>query len=98
MSKLPAREQKFLELVGYYEMVKDKAEEVRKELEAVMVDLGEETYLQDPTSLVVYKVVSPKGTFVPYRSVDYVRTALEGERAGTLSKKEAEEQGFTLKK
>jgi hypothetical protein len=42
-------------------------------------------------------VVKPKGTFTYFKDLDYVRTAQEGERAGTLSKKEAESLGFALK-
>lgn len=40
---------------------------------------------------IVYKLVEPEGHFVKYRKLSYVRTKREGERAGTLSKKEADE-------
>lgn len=92
------KQAKFLELASYLEQLKDKTEEVRKELDDVMHALGLDTYVQDSITQVVYKIVSPKGTFVPNRTIDYVRTALDSERAGTLSKKEAMDQGFVLKK
>lgn len=89
---------KFLETVKYYEELKVKMDEVRTELNTLMVELGTGTTFQDPLTLAVYRVVKPNGTFVYYKDLDYVRTALEGERAGTLSKKEAESLGFVLKK
>ena len=92
------KQAKFLELAKYYEQLKEKVDEVRTELTATMLDLGIGSVLQDPHTLTVYKVVKPTGTFMYYRDVDYVRTALEGERAGTLSKKEAESLGFVLSK
>jgi hypothetical protein len=92
------QQKKFLELAKYHEQLKDKLDEVRKELEASMTDLGLGTVLQDPETLTVYKMVKPTGRFIYYYDIDYVRTAQEGERAGTLSKKEAEALGFMLKK
>lgn len=89
---------RFLELAKYQEELKGKLDEVRQELTSLMTELGIGTYIQDNDSLAVYKVVKPQGTFMYYKDIDYVRTALEGERAGSLSKKEAEEAGFTLKK
>jgi predicted transcriptional regulator len=91
------KQAKFLELAKKQERLKEIQDEVRTELNSVMTELGYGTTLQDPTTLAVYKIVKPNGTFTYYRDVDYVRTALEGERAGTLSKKEAESLGFVLK-
>lgn len=90
--------EKFLELVKYHEQLKEKQDEVRTELEAVMLDLGYNFALQDSSTLTVYKIVKPTGIFTYYKDITYIRTALEGERAGTLSKKEAESLGFVLKK
>jgi hypothetical protein len=90
--------QKFLDIAKYYEQLKEKMDEVREDLVKAMGELGVGTYAQDSETNVVYKIVKPTGTFVYYKDLDYVRTALEGERAGSLSKKEAEEQGFVLKK
>lgn len=91
------KQAKFLELAKYSEQLKEKSDEVRKELNQVMQELGYDVVLQDPDTLTVYKLVKPNGTFMYYRDIDYVRTAQIGERAGTLSKKEAEALGFVLK-
>lgn len=93
------KQAKFLELAKYFEELKDKLSETGEQLNAVMKDLGIDTYVQDPETLIVYKVIKPTGTFVEYREIGYKRTAKEGERGGTvLAKKEAEEAGFILKK
>jgi len=92
------KQKKFLELAKYSEQLTDKRNEVLKELEAVMLELGVNTYLQDEETLAVYKVIEPTGIFVGFKKIDYKRTAFEGERQGSLSKKEAEEKGFYLKK
>jgi hypothetical protein len=92
------KQAKFLELAKYYEQLKEKIDEVRTEMDGVMRDLGIGTTFQDPDTLTVYRVVKPQGRFVYYHELDYVRTAQEGERAGSLSKKEAEGLGFVLKK
>lgn len=90
---------KFVELATQIETMRDALSAKHEELEAVMKELGVDTYVQDPATLLVYKIVKPTGTFMYYRDIDYKRTAKEGERGGTvLAKKEAEEQGFNLKK
>jgi hypothetical protein len=89
--------EKFLTLAKYEEQLLEKLSEVRIELTAVMSDLKEGTYLQDLTTLAVYKIIKPKGVFTHFRDLDYVRTSLEGETRGSLSKKEAESLGFSLK-
>lgn len=89
---------RFLALAKQSEQLRDQLDQVREELNAAMADLGVGKLLQDPETGTVYKVVKPQGTFIYYRDIDYVRTAQEGERAGTLSKKEAEAAGFVLKK
>lgn len=89
---------KFLELVKEYEQVKKNLKESSDLLDSVMANLRMGSYFQDPTTLAVYHIVAPTGTFVPFRSVSYERTALEGETKGSLSKKEAVEKGFYLGK
>ena len=96
--QLEAGKAKFVELCKYLEQLKEKTDEVRTELTTVMTLLGMGSTAQDPLTLAVYKIVKPTGTFTYYKDIDYVRTALEGERAGSLSKKEAESLGFALKK
>ena len=91
--------EKFVELAKKYEKQQEEISATREELTAVMAALGVDTYAQDPETLAVYKIIKPLGTFTYYRDIDYKRTALEGERGGTvLAKKEAEEAGFILKK
>lgn len=92
------KEQKFLELAKKYEALQDQMELVREELFSSMRELGVGTYVQDPETMAVHKITKPTGTFTYFRDVDYVRTALEGEARGSLSKKEAQEKGFTLSK
>lgn len=98
---MDAKQGKFLELARYYEELKEKLSEVSEQLTVAMKDLGFDTYVQDPESHVVYKIVKPTGTFVEYKEVSFKRTLKEGEKGGgatVLAKKEAEEQGFNLKK
>ena len=92
------KQAKFLELAKYSEQLKEKQSEVYSELNALMLELGLNTMFQDPDTLVVYKVIKPTGTFTYYKDLDYARTSMEGERSGSLSKKQAEEAGFVLKK
>lgn len=92
------KEEQFIKLAKEYETQKDLAETIREELEQSMLALGYDKYAQDPETGAVYKTVKPEGTFVAYRNITFKRTALDGERGGTvLSKKEAEEAGFNLK-
>lgn len=88
----------FLQAVLDYESLKKDLEDARTKLEACMLALGFDAYVQNPGTGTVYKVVKPNGTFVHFKDIEYVRTAQEGERAGTLSKKEAEGAGFILRK
>lgn len=92
------REMKFIEIAKKYEELQEQMKAVREELEATMNTLGTGTYAQDPDTGLVYKITKPTGTFMFYRDIDYVRTAKATERAGTLSKKEAEEAGFVVLK
>ncbi len=95
------KEEKFVELARYYEELKERLNAVREELDSVMLDLNCDHYVQDPSTLAVYKIYKPQGTFVSFRNLDYKRTSLEGEKGGgstVLSKKEAQEAGFILTK
>ena len=93
------KEQAFIELAKKMEKQAEEMNATREALNAAMAELGLNTYAQDQETGAVYKVIKPLGTFTYYRDIDYKRTALEGERGGTvLSKKEAEEAGFALKK
>jgi hypothetical protein len=90
--------EKFLMLAKQLEEQIDALNKTREELTQTMTELQIGTYIQDPDTLAVYKIVEPNGTFTYYRKIDYKRTALEGEKGGNpLSKKEALEVGFILK-
>ena len=92
---------KFLELAKKSEKLLDEYKKNQAELEAEMISIGLEKYIQDPETMAVYKIHVPSGTFMPYKQIDYKRTNVGDEKAGgpsVLSKKEAEEQGFSLKK
>jgi hypothetical protein len=93
-----SKQARFLELAKRYEDLKEEVDQVRTEMNASMLELGYNITLQDPLTLAVYKIVKPMGTFTYYRDVDYVRTVLEGEVKGSLSKKEAESLGYILSK
>ena len=91
--------EKFVELAKKMESQQKEINVTRDELTAVMTALGIDTYAQDPETLAVYKIIKPNGTFMYYKDIDYKRTALEGEKGGTvLAKSEAQEAGFILKK
>jgi len=92
------KQEKFLNESKQMESLQEQINALREQLAATMVDLGIGTLLQDPETSLVYKIVKPNGTFMFYKDIDYTRTAKATERAGTLSKKEAEEAGFTVLK
>jgi hypothetical protein len=82
----------FVKLAKELEALDDQRNAKREELEAAMKELGVDSYARDPQTGAVYKIIKPAGTFISFRDIDYKRTALEGERGGTvLAKKEAEE-------
>lgn len=89
---------KFLSLATEFEVLKEQYKKKQEELNSVMADLGIGAIFQDAETGLVFKIVKPSGTYVSFKEIDYVRTAKEGEKAGSLSKKEAEEKGFDLKK
>jgi hypothetical protein len=89
---------KFLEVSKKYEQQKEDLKKTSEELTNLMKDIGIDTYIQDPSTLAVYKIVKPEGHFVFYKELDYNRTTIGDEKRGSLSKKEAQEQGFVLLK
>lgn len=92
---------KFLELAKKSEKLLEEYNKNQVELEAEMISIGLEKYIQDPETMAVYKIHVPNGTFISFKQIDYKRTNMEGEKSGgpsVLAKKEAEEQGFSLKK
>jgi hypothetical protein len=92
------QEKRFFELAKYYEQLKEQMKKVRSELDTVMEGLGVNTYHQDPETMAVYRISVPNGTFVEFKTISYDRTKLGSEARGSLSKKEAEDNGFVLSK
>lgn len=87
------------QFAGEVEDLKNQLKYKQTQLEQVLVKLGVNTYHQDPVNDVVYKIYKPEGTFISFKSIDYKRTSLPGETGkNPLSKKEASEQGFVVKK
>jgi len=89
---------KFLELAKKSEELSEQKSKIMEELDAVMLQLNYIHSLQDPETGIVYQIVQPTGRFVHFKTVDYIRTKKEGERAGSLSVKKAEELGFVVSK
>jgi len=87
-------QRRLFELTADIESLKKQQVKNYEELNQVLSMLGIGSYHQDPITKVVYKVVVPSGTFVEYKTIGYERTAFNGEKRGTLSKKEAKEAGF----
>lgn len=91
-------EARFLALAGLVEGLSEKLSTARTEMTEVLNKLGVDSYLQDPATKLVYKVIEPTGTFTAFYKIGYKRTAKPGEKGGTLlAKSEAEEAGFILK-
>jgi len=88
--------QKCLEIIKKYEDLKDQMKKARLELNQALTEIGVGSYFQDPESKIVVKVVEPTGTFIEFHKISYERTSKPTEKRGSLSKKEATEQGFEL--
>lgn len=88
----------FLFLAKKQEKLKEELSQISAELTNTMLSMEVGSAFQDPETLAVYKIVKPKGTFMYYKDLDYVRTSLGDESSGTLSKKEALSLGFVLSK
>ena len=65
-------------------------------LKAVAEETGIGNFFQDESDGVVYKIVVPTGRYVKFDTVGYVRTRRGDEKQGTLSQKEAKENGFDV--
>lgn len=75
--------------------IKKFFEEYEAAKEAVRQELGLDKYWQDEEGI-VYKLTKPTGRFVQYEETALERTRRKGERAGTISLKEAKEAGFEV--
>ena len=90
-------QQKFLELANKKEELITQLKEINPLLEELMLEIGIGRYFQSNEDL-VYKIQEPKGSYVSFTKIEYIRTKRGDEKKGSLSKKEAEEHGFKLKK
>lgn len=81
-----------------YERAKATLEEAKVKLEEALSKLPVNSYFQEPFTGIVYKIVVPKGRFIYFDKLSYERTKLVGETKGSLSIKEAQEQGFYFEK
>ena len=89
---------KFLEISKRIEVLKEEMKALYPTLDELMTEVGVGEIFQDPETMLVYQVIVPKGTFIPFNPIGYVRTKKIGETKGSLSKKDAEAAGFTLAK
>lgn len=87
----------FVELEKQKEEVKKFFQKLKEATEAVRAEIGLNGYFQDNEGT-VYKIVEPKGRFVEYDKLSYVRTRRMNEERGDLSLKEAETAGFAVQK
>ena len=83
-------EAKLVELSFVKDELKKKYEELDKQLEETCTALGIGHIFEDKDGT-VYKVDVPKGSFVSFKHIGFVRTKRGEEKAGTLSVKEAQE-------
>lgn len=90
------KQQKFLELSKQYEALKEQMKEVKPQMQELMKEIGVGEMFQDPETKVVYRIDVPKGTYISFDPINYVRTKKETEKKGSLAKKEATSAGFDL--
>ena len=89
---------KFLALAKQYEDLSEQMKEIKLQMQEAMVELKVDTMFQDAETGLVYKIVVPKGKYMYFDAIDYIRTKKDTEKSGELSKKAAEEAGFVLSK
>lgn len=94
-TKLTAAQRKFVALELRKPEIQKWHEEMQEALAEVEKEIGDGGYFQDANG-VVYKILHPEGKFVYFEKYGYVRTKRDGESRGTLSVKEAREQGFKV--
>lgn len=87
---------KFVNLERKREDVKRYFDELAQATLVLKNEIGLNGMFQDDQGI-VYQVVKPKGKFVSYEDLSYIRTKREGEERGELSVKKAEEAGFKVK-
>ena len=93
----PRWNKQLVELSFKRDELKKQYEELNTQLEEVLTTLGVDSFFQDKDGT-VYKVVVPKGSFISFKHIDYVRTRRGDEKIGSLSLKEAEALMGSIKK
>jgi hypothetical protein len=88
--------QRFIELERKKEEIKKYFEELAHITEIVAKQVGIGAYFQDPTDNTVFKIIIPEGRFVNFDKYGYIRTKRKDESRGSLSVKEAKENGFDV--
>ena len=96
MTGLTPAIQRFIELERKKTDVKKYFDELSEALEAVVAEIGVNSYFQDPSDGTVYKLLIPEGKFVHFERFGYHRTKRGEEKRGDLSMKEAQEAGFKV--
>lgn len=92
---LSAAERRIVALDRLGPVIKQYYEERRDALDRLIAEKGLGHYFQDGEGI-VYKTAEADGRFVYYERAEIRRTKRAGERAGSLSVKEATEAGFDL--
>ena len=87
------KQRRFVELELRKDEIKKYYEDFEKALTELIAEQGLNSFFQDERGT-VYKLVECDGRFVKFDRVSYVRTKRPGEKAGSLSVKEAKEHGF----
>lgn len=96
MSKLTAAQATLVALDLRKKEIDAYYEELEKALAAVAEEVGIGSYFQSDDGT-VFKIVKPTGTYVSFRDIGYNRTKRDGEERGSLSVKEAQAAGFSVK-
>jgi len=91
---MESQETEFLRLVEEFEQLKEKMKALKPKMHELLEQIGPNSYFQG--NGLVYKVVRPEGTFISFDKIGYVRTKKPTEKRGSLSAKEAKENGFTV--
>lgn len=85
----------FVALEKKKEEIKKYFDDLATAISAVEAEVGVGGMFQDEQGT-VYKIVVPEGKFVHFEKLSYERTRRTGERAGSLSLKEAQSRGFVV--
>lgn len=89
-------QERFLLLAKLKESVTEQYRKVSEDLEAAMKEVGLDQFVQDPETKVVYQITKPKGRYVMFSDIDYIRTRKSVDEKGELSMDKAMAAGFDL--